>query len=769
VLIADVAVPVPLGHPFSYEVPAELRDKVGPGKRVLCAFGPRTALGVVLEVSEREIDFDPKKLRPIAAVIDDEPVLPAELLVFLRELAAYYLAPIGEVLRMALPLLERKQVSAIRGMGAKVATRAVASRRETFARRREERREGDGAKVEPGANVEPEGGGVKVGRRGAEVLAYLAANGETSVAELERNGKGARGAVRRLATAGLVDLEEREVSAEPFFAAPVPLEPAPVLTDAQAIAAKALSGVIASGERKSFLLRGVTGSGKTEVYLRAIQACLEAGKGALVLVPEIALTPQLVARFRARFGDGLAVIHSGLGDSQRHVMWRSLRSGAAQVAIGARSALFAPVQRLGLIVVDEEHDGSFKQEEGARYHARDMALLRAHRAGAVAVLGSATPSLETEMLVRTGKLNLLELPERAHATAVLPTIELVDLRVKGAGPTRNPLVSLPLHRELQRVLAAGEQAILFLNRRGFAPSILCDSCGTIMRCKLCSVALTFHRASRGRLLCHYCDFICPLPESCDECGKGPLLLEGVGTEKLEAVIAEGFPGARVARLDRDVAAGAAAEQVLDRVRRGDIDVLVGTQMVAKGHDLPRVTLVGVINADASLSMPDHRASERAFQLLVQVAGRAGRHDRPGKVLIQTRNPENPAIVFATKHDVRGFVEHALAERRELEYPPFGYLALVRVDSPDEQRVERVAAEIAKSALQASKARGSLVVVRGPAPAPIARLRGRFRYHILLRATERKSLRAVLHTLVPFRDRAGAQVRIAIDVDPVQMM
>jgi primosomal protein N' (replication factor Y) len=755
VLIADVAVPVPLGHPFSYEVPAELKNRVSPGKRVLCVFGRRAALGVVLDVAEREIDFDPSKLRPISAVIDEEPVLPAELLVFLRELSAYYLAPIGEVLRMALPLLERKQVSALReGAGAKLKTRVVASRTETVVRRR----------VVPG-----EAAGRKISRRGLEVLEALSHCAETPMAELERQRKGTRAVVRRLARAGWVELGERERPAEPFFAHPVPSEPAPILTEAQGQAALAITSAIATGERRSFLLRGVTGSGKTEVYFRAIKACLEAGKSALVLVPEIALTPQLVARFRARFGDGLAVIHSGLGDSQRHVMWRSLRSGEARVAIGARSALFAPVQKLGLIVVDEEHDGSFKQEEGARYHARDMALLRAHRAGAVAVLGSATPSLDTEMLARSGKLDRLELPERAHAAAVLPAVELVDLKRMGPGPTRNSLISLPLHRALEKVLAAREQAILFLNRRGFAPSILCESCGAIMRCKLCSVALTFHRAGRGRMLCHYCDFTCPLPEKCADCGKGPLSLEGLGTEKLEATIAEGFPGARVGRLDRDVAAGPAAERVLERMRRGDIDVLVGTQMVTKGHDLPRVTLVGVINADASLSMPDYRAAERAFQLLVQVAGRAGRHDRPGTVLVQTRNPEHPAIVFAARHDVRGFVEHELADRRELGYPPFARLALLRLEGADEQRVERASREIAAAAREMAAARSGSVQVLGPAPAPLARLRGRYRYQVMLRAKERRPLRSVLVALLAVRDRIGGPVRIAIDVDPVQMM
>jgi primosomal protein N' (replication factor Y) len=450
-------------------------------------------------------------------------------------------------------------------------------------------------------------------------------------------------------------------------------------------------------------------------------------------------------------------------------MWRRLRSGAVQVAIGARSALFAPVQKLGLIVIDEEHDGSFKQEEGARYHARDMGILRAHRAGAVAVLGSATPSLETEMLCRQGKLTRLELPERAHSAAVLPKVELVDLKRFGPGPAGHPLLSLPLHRAIEQALDAREQTILFLNRRGFAPSVVCAACGAIVRCQLCSVALTFHRERGGRLRCHYCDFSSAKPDACPECRRKTLVLEGLGTEKLEATVAESFPAARVARLDRDVASGAKAETVLERVRSGEVDILVGTQMVTKGHDLPRVTLVGVINADAALSMPDYRASERAFQILVQVAGRAGRSDRPGTVLIQTRDPEHPAIAFASRHDVRGFMERELGDRRELMYPPFARLALVRLDGPEEGPTRRVALELAGAARATSAVSSGEVRVVGPAAAPLSRLRGRYRFQVLLRARERRALRASLAALIPARDRLAGQVRIVIDVDPVQMM
>jgi primosomal protein N' (replication factor Y) len=535
------------------------------------------------------------------------------------------------------------------------------------------------------------------------------------------------------------------------------------------------------------LLFGVTGSGKTEVYLRAIAACLARGRGALVMVPEIALTPQLVARFRARFGDDLAVLHSGLTDADRHAMWTSLRAGRVRVAIGARSALFAPVPDLGLILVDEEHDGSFKQEEGVRYHARDMALLRAHRAGAACVLGSATPSIESVALVRRGKLADLRLPDRAHREATLPEVTLIDLRTKGPGPSGNKLISLPLHRAIEKTLAAKEQVILFLNRRGFAPSVVCDECGTVETCLACSVALTYHRGRRhragggdeavpedevprgGRLRCHYCDYAGPLPDRCSACGRPALALEGLGTERLEATIAGSFPSARVARLDRDVTGGDGAEKILARMRAGEIDILVGTQMVTKGHDLPGVTLVGVVNADSALSLPDFRAAERGFQLLVQVAGRAGRRDLPGKVLIQTRTPEHPAIFFAAKHDVAGFLERELRDRAEVGYPPFARLALIRVDAAEEETAREVTAKLAAQARTSPEGLARRVDVLGPSAAPIARLRGRYRFRVLLRAKERGPLRAAVAVVIEAMKAIDRRVRVAVDVDPVAML
>jgi primosomal protein N' (replication factor Y) len=596
------------------------------------------------------------------------------------------------------------------------------------------------------------------------ILARVRASGGEPLARLCELWPSARGAVKRLAAMGLARIESRETAVD-LWDRPAPKDEPPEPTPDQHKAIDAIGGALARGEGKTFLVHGVTGSGKTEVYLRAIAAAKRAQKGALVLVPEIALTPQLVHRFRARFGDGVAVLHSALSPRERLAMWRRLRDGSVDVAIGARSALFAPVRALGLVVVDEEHDPSFKQEEGVRYHARDMAILRAHRAGGVCVLGSATPSLESELLARGEKATKVRLESRARAQA-MPKVEIVDLRRIGAGPTGDRRITLPLYRALEETLASKEQAILFLNRRGFAPSVRCQACGEAAACPHCSVALTFHKRGGVVLRCHYCDYQTPMPAACPKCDARALELEGLGTEKLEDALGAAFPEARIARLDRDVASGKAIERVLDRVRSREIDVLVGTQMVTKGHDLPHVTLVGVVNADAALSIPDFRAAERAFQLLVQVAGRAGRGEAPGRVLVQTYDPAHAAIAFAQRHDVDGFLSRELLDRRELGYPPYSRVALVRVDALDEEVARLACARLADRAREAAEPG---VEVRGPAPAPLARLRNRYRFRVMLRSKDRAALRKALLAVESARRDVPRDVRASIDVDPVQLL
>jgi primosomal protein N' (replication factor Y) (superfamily II helicase) len=746
--LADVALPVPVAKPFSYSIPAHLAARISPGVRVLCPLGSRRVVGVVLG---RREDLPPPRLRSIVDVLDLEPAVPMDLLAFVVEVAQYYFAPLGDVVRLTLPPVDRTTRRSMDEPSLFGATQAVGERRVRWA-------------VPIGEAVDPKARG-----QAGEILRHLRAEGARSLPSLEREWKSARAAVKRLVERGLVLVETREVPEPPPFANPEPRDVTPTATTAQEAAVSRIEHALAERQPSTFLLHGVTGSGKTEVYLRAIAKARALARGTIVLVPEIALTPQLVARYRARFGDDVAVLHSGLTANERPRMWRRIRAGEVRVAVGARSALFAPIAELGLIIVDEEHDSSFKQEDGVRYHARDMAILRAHRAAGVCVLGSATPSLESEWLVRTGKAQKLLLPVRARAEALLPLVELVDLRRMGAGPTGDKRLSLPLHRAIEETLLAREQTILFLNRRGFAPSVRCTACGELVACPDCSVALTFHKRAGSILQCHYCGYRHPMAASCAKCAMKSLVLEGLGTERLEDTLALAFPEARIGRLDRDVASGRKALDVLARMRSRELDILVGTQMVTKGHDLPHVTLVGVINADAALSLPDFRAAERAFQLLVQVAGRAGRGGSPGRVLIQTYNPEHSAIVHARTHDVMGFIEQELVDRRELGYPPFSRMGLVRADAIEERQARDACETMARVASLAGSRLASRVCVVGPAPAPLARLRNRYRYQLMVRSSDRRALRAVLAELDVARGALARSVRCSIDVDPMQLL
>lgn len=765
----DVAIPLPLRGTFTYSVSQGMTRNVAPGVRVLVPFGKQQLVGYVLDqssVAPRGIDLE--RVRPVLSVLDEEPVFDRELLRFLRDAAEYYLYPLGEVLRAAAPAVDRRERSAIakdpRARAKSLRARWASVREETFVKLAPPSKGADD-RTTSGKDDPRKARGDKQ----AQVLAILEARGEVSLKELRAHLESAREVVQRLRARGVVEVSRREVPADPFFGKAVHRDTPPPLTAAQAGAAEAIVHAVREHRRETFLLHGVTGSGKTEVYLRAVDAVQREGRGALILVPEIALTPQLVGRYRARFGDDLAVLHSGLKDAERHAMWRRLHRGECKVAIGARSAVFAPIKDLGLVLVDEEHDPSFKQDDNFRYHGRDLALLRAHRAGAVCVLGSATPSVESFFAAQEGRYRLLQLPERA-TSAPLPSVEIVDLRKVGRrGPTGHELLSLPLVRAIDECLDRGEQAILFLNRRGFAPSVRCGACDKTLECPSCSVALVLHRRE-GALRCHYCDFSAPFAGVCMKCRSGDVTLIGVGTEKLEQSIISAFPRARVGRLDRDVASGAGAEAVLDKLRRGELDVLVGTQMVTKGHDFPRVTLVGVIEADAALSLPDFRACERTFQLLAQVAGRAGRKDLPGRVLVQTFQPGHPVLRRARTHDYEGFFEDEVAARRELGYPPFGRLAAIKLDSPDELRVRQVAENLATFIRSEPECERGEVRLLGPAPSPIERVRSRTRMQALLRSSERPALRRLLHRLVAeLEAHPPPLVRVAIDVDPIHML
>ena len=542
------------------------------------------------------------------------------------------------------------------------------------------------------------------------------------------------------------------------------------LTPEQATAHDTIAAALRARRHEAFLLHGVTGSGKTEVYLRLVADALALGRTALVLVPEITLTHQMVSRLRARFADRVAVLHSGLSTGERIAQWNQLRSGAVPIAVGARSALFAPLRDVGLIVIDEEHDGAYKSEEGFRFHARSLAARRARAEGCPLVLGSATPALETRHAADRGALQRLRMEERASGRP-LPQVVLVDLVKERANLPRGARRSLSptLARALRETLADGAQAILFLNRRGFSSQIACVDCQDVTRCKHCDISLTYHAAANA-LRCHYCDYQQRPPERCVACGSERLALLGTGTERIEEDVRAAFPEARIARLDRDTAQRrGAVERALAELRSGAKNVLIGTQMVAKGHDFPGVRLVGVLNADMGLHLPDFRAAERTFQLLTQVAGRAGRGSEPGRVVIQTFAPHHYAIRPVAQHDYERFYAEEIGHREPLGYPPFGRLALVRVSATDELAARDAAKALADAGRSASLAHGRGVEVLGPAQAPIAKLRDRWRQQILVKHREPGPVWRVAERISAAAEKLPSAVRVSVDVNPLDML
>ena len=811
---AEVAVQLPVAGLFSYAVPERMAHRSLLGTRVLVPFGNRGVTGVVVGLSETPPP-EVSRVRELEALLDARRLVSDELISLCRWVAQYYEAPPGEVLRAALPAgtsITASQIVALTQAGARAIDGAAlpAAGRDVLVAlaqaggRLPQRklvgkrtRVGDiGRLLEAGyVSYELAAGNARVKARSERVVrlavkpeeidwtslarspkrasvlrAVVDAAGEVAVRSLTREIPTAAAHLRALSHGSLVHIDTREVTTAQALKAPrlaaavVP----PPLTDEQQSALSAVCDASESGEYRSFLLHGITGSGKTEVYLHAIAHALNRGKTAIVLVPEISLTPQLSARFRARFGDQVAVLHSALSDRQRYDEWHRLLRGEARIALGARSAVFAPVRDLGVIVVDEEHDSSFKQEEGVRYHARDVALVRAHRAGAVCLLGSATPSLESFAGSEQGRHVRLELTRRA-TDAALPQVEVLDLRRYRHDP--DTMLSAPLRQAIEYTLQRNQQAILFLNRRGFATFVMCGKCGHAFRCDHCSVSLTYHLGC-DRLLCHYCGFRQRIPDTCPGCGEADVIMQrGLGTEKIAEGVATAFPGARVARLDRDTASGNKIQAILERMANRSIDILVGTQMVTKGHDFPGVTLVGVLCADTGLSLPDFRATERTFQLLTQVAGRAGRGEQAGRVMIQTYRPTSVAITAAAAQDYAAFYSAERAVRAELGYPPFGHLAAIRIDGAHPGSVQRTAQAIAVRAKASCARAGSGVQVLGPCEAPLARLRGRTRWHLWLQATNRTTLRALVRMVATTEETAGAQggVRVAVDVDPVSAL
>jgi primosomal protein N' (replication factor Y) len=602
--------------------------------------------------------------------------------------------------------------------------------------------------------------GAKLNKPERELRAFLELHpGSHNLKELEGTVRNASMAARSLARKGLVSLKPETVAM-----ASVPVRARHALNPAQQAAFEQIRDAILTRQFRTFLLHGVTGSGKTEVYLTAIEAVLAQGRSALLLVPEIALTPAMAGQFFLRFGDRVAILHSAFTDVERTEQWRRIRSGKASVVVGTRSGVFAPVRDLGLIVVDEEHDGSYKQEETPRYNGRDVAVVRAQQAGACVVLGSATPSLESRYNVERGKYTLLELPGRVEERP-MPLVELIDMRQEFLETRKQATFSRKLEEAIGQRLENGEQTIVLLNRRGFSSFVACRSCGERVECMNCSVTLTFHKRDR-RLLCHYCGYAEKIPSVCPKCSSEHIYFLGLGSERVEEDLHHAFPTARIARLDRDTVTGKRQyETILQDFREGNYDILVGTQMIAKGHDIPNVTLVGVVSADVGLGVPDFRAAERTFQLLTQVAGRAGRGSVPGIVLIQTINPDHYAVRIAAAQDYQAFYEKELVFRRMMRYPPFSAMANVLVRSEKKEMAMRLSSEL-----------GILLTpppeklrIMGPAEAPVARVKNEYRYQFLIKAASRTALNELLQRIRSFAlERKWGATALVIDVDPLSL-
>lgn len=726
-LIADIAVSAPLKQLFSYSVPPSLATKAKVGMRVRIPFGRRTTVGFLLELRRGSSDG----LKEIKELLDEQPLLTPELVKLLRWAAEYYCHPLGLVVRTALPA----------GLGSDKSTTKILLESVYSVTDLKERPRGE---------------------KQRQLYDFIYQQQPVELSRLREVFGAPHAPLKRLVELGFLTEQQQEKQRDPFLAEPLPADKELILNAEQQAAVDSLTAAIGERTFQSFLLHGVTGSGKTEVYLRAVEYCLRQEKQALVLVPEIALTPQLVARFRARFearGIKLAVLHSGLSDGERYDAWRAIVRGQAQIVIGARSAIFAPLQRPGLIIVDEEHESSYKQGEGFRYSARDLALVRGQQQGCAVLLGSATPSFGSYYRSQQGVINYLSLAKRAHA-GKMPQVELVDLsKQKPEGALSNQLIEA-----LQQTLERREQAMLLLNRRGFAPFLLCTDCGSSFHCPNCEITLTFHQRDR-QLKCHYCDYSEPLKTACPECQGLNIEPEGAGTERLEGELGELFPGARIARMDRDTTSRKGAHQrLIGKMMAGEIDILVGTQMIAKGHDFPGVRLVGVLGADSILNLPDFRAAERSFSLLTQVAGRAGRASGGGDVLIQTYNPEHYALTCAAEQDYPDFYQQELPFRQELGYPPCGHLVNLVLSSNNLGQVKGAAEQLAA---ELSAVAGAVEVL-GPSPCPLSRLRGKHRFQILLKSDHRQPLRCLLNFLESVENRFKAGVGLYIDVDPIDM-
>lgn len=810
-IFAEVAVFSALDKTLHYQVPPELCNEVKPGKRVIVPLGRRESLGLILRVDDCPPHLQKDiTLRPILAVIDPHPVVPAELLQLCQWISEYYFYPVGEVLKTALPsgmqstsssyfrLSDKGQHAAQSAEAADILRLLLSEHQLSLARlkeisavafstaSKELRRYEQQGLVERCFEWHPpqlspktiravrlvDSGNIEQLGDNANLLMLVgilkrSSGKPVAVRDLRRTVKNVDYWIKKLRVEGLVAIEDIEVLRESSLAQIFPQSQSFDLTAQQKWVLDEVSPHIEHSSFTPFLVHGVTGSGKTEIYIRLIEAALRESKGALVLVPEIALSTQLEALFRQRFGSLLAVWHSALAGGARYDQWREILTGNRKIVLGARSAVFMPVENLGLIIVDEEHDSSYKQEDRLRYHARDVALVRSRMLGIPIVLGSATPSLQSFHHAQKGRYRGLNLSKRILERP-LPELTVVDMRRQGS---RSGILSVPLKQALTETIEQGEQALIFLNRRGFATFLLCHTCGHVLQCSHCSVSLTYHQ-KEGNLRCHYCGWVRSIPDKCPICENAGMILRGFGTERVEQEINELLPKAGIVRIDRDtITSTEQMVQSLNAVRNRSADVLVGTQMVAKGHDFPNITLVGIINADTALQVADFRAGESTVQILMQVAGRTGRGEKPGRVILQTYNPGHYTIESVTQMRYDLFCAKELASREQLQYPPFARMAKLLVTAPLEDTTKNAAEELAdlcREVAQQFRLLQRPVAVLGPAPAPLTKLKRRFRWQLFVKAWANQDLQDFIAEVLE-RARDAKQVRrvqLSIDRDPL---
>ncbi|MEW5807041.1 MAG: primosomal protein N' [Acidobacteriota bacterium] len=735
----QIALPLPIRQTFTYSLQESISADIRPGTRVIVPFGRREMVGFITEeIEEEKVGLDKRKVKEIIRILDERPLMSEDILTLSRWAADYYICGLGEMLKAAIPGISRSSKT-------KVERCAEIVKKEGWSL--EDYRRSCGRAI-----------------RQLAVLELLLEEGKAvPFSEIKEKSGASSSTVLALSKKGLLSIGMMDVRRKPFSLSAAERKEI-VLNDEQERAVRELYGALEMNQFKVFLLKGVTGSGKTEVYLKAMEKAISMERNALYLVPEISLTPMLAREITGRFGKSVSILHSALTPGERYDEWMRVKNGKAKIVLGARSAIFAPLSNLGIIVIDEEQDHSYKQEESPRYNARDLAIVRAKNGNIPVVMGSATPSLESYFHAIEGKYRLLELRSRVEKRA-LPEVVVVDMKEEYRKKGETVPVSDALFEKITQKVQAGEQALVLLNRRGFSSFVQCRECGTAIVCPRCNISLTYHKADE-RLLCHYCGYWKKEPDKCPSCKSNALFYGGEGTEKVEEAIQETLKSFRVARMDRDTVKGRGGHaRILGAFEKKEIDLLVGTQMIAKGHDFPSVTLVGVISADRVLTLPDFRASERTFQLLTQVAGRAGRGEIPGLVLIQAFQSGHYAIQAAIHQDFEGFYEKEIRFRKVMQYPPFTVMANVIVQDKNLSRGASIAKKAGRIIKNVSDGK---VIVLGPAVAPLSKIKKRYRFQIILKA---KSRREIGNTLNRFLE-AGKDLplrNIIIDVDPISLM